>query len=127
MNSVAANDILGLLYMVCGHNTETDRGPILSTNVPGPNNPARMLDIMPSLQLIRHEWSAHGTCSGLSENAPISTWFAVLTIKCTFQSVSLLRRSTSSSAAMSSGANSRTQIQACAANLFQSIAGMENI
>jgi ribonuclease T2 len=26
----------------------------------------RMLPIMPSAQLIRHEWSAHGTCSGLS-------------------------------------------------------------
>ena len=43
--------------------------PEYCTNAPGPNNPARMLDIMPSLQLIRHEWSAHGTCSGLSENA----------------------------------------------------------
>ncbi len=25
-----------------------------------------MLDIMPSLSLIQHEWTTHGTCSGLS-------------------------------------------------------------
>ena len=32
---------------------------------PGPSNPNGMLDIMPDLHLIEHEWSAHGTCSGL--------------------------------------------------------------
>jgi ribonuclease T2 len=41
--------------------------PEYCANVPGPINPARMLDIMPSLQLIQHEWRAHGTCSGLSQ------------------------------------------------------------
>jgi ribonuclease T2 len=33
---------------------------------PGPSNPSQMLDIMPDLHLIQHEWSVHGTCSGLS-------------------------------------------------------------
>jgi ribonuclease T2 len=32
---------------------------------PGPGNPNQMLDIMPDPHLIQHEWSAHGTCSGL--------------------------------------------------------------
>ncbi|WP_266346758.1 ribonuclease T2 family protein [Kaistia dalseonensis] len=30
---------------------------------------ARMLDIMPSPSLIRHEWQQHGTCTGLSQPA----------------------------------------------------------
>lgn len=29
-------------------------------------NPSRMLDIMPSSQLIFHEWQRHGSCSGLT-------------------------------------------------------------
>jgi ribonuclease T2 len=32
---------------------------------PGPSNPNQMLDIMPDPHLVQHEWSAHGTCSGL--------------------------------------------------------------
>jgi ribonuclease T2 len=39
--------------------------PELCTNAPGPSDPSRILDIMPSLQLIEHEWRTHGTCSGL--------------------------------------------------------------
>ena len=35
------------------------------SNVP-PNIISQMLSIMPSPSLIRHEWRAHGTCSGLS-------------------------------------------------------------
>jgi len=31
-----------------------------------PSNPQQMLDIMPDLRLIEHEWEAHGTCSGLA-------------------------------------------------------------
>jgi ribonuclease T2 len=33
---------------------------------PGPTNPSNMLDIMPDPHLIQHEWTTHGTCSGLS-------------------------------------------------------------
>jgi ribonuclease T2 len=32
---------------------------------PGPSNPNQMLDIMPDLHLIQHEWQTHGTCTGL--------------------------------------------------------------
>lgn len=32
----------------------------------GLSNPDSMLDIMPDPRLIRHEWTTHGTCSGLS-------------------------------------------------------------
>ena len=33
----------------------------------------RMLDIMPSRGLIRHQWKKHGTCSGLSQDAYFET------------------------------------------------------
>jgi len=33
---------------------------------PGLSNPSQMLDIMPDLHLIQHEWAVHGTCSGLA-------------------------------------------------------------
>jgi ribonuclease T2 len=32
---------------------------------PGLSNPASMTDIMPDASLVEHEWSLHGTCSGL--------------------------------------------------------------
>jgi ribonuclease T2 len=32
----------------------------------GLSNPSGMLDIMPDETLIQHEWTTHGTCSGLS-------------------------------------------------------------
>ncbi|MDP9158616.1 MAG: ribonuclease T2 [Acidobacteriota bacterium] len=32
----------------------------------GLSNPSAMLDIMPDVKLIQHEWTTHGTCSGLS-------------------------------------------------------------
>jgi ribonuclease T2 len=41
-------------------------GPENCSNAPGLANPATMLDIMPDLGLIQHEWTTHGTCSGLS-------------------------------------------------------------
>ena len=31
-----------------------------------PDNPAALRNVMPDAGLIRHEWSTHGTCSGLS-------------------------------------------------------------
>lgn len=43
-------------------------GPRYCSQAPGLSNPTSMLDIMPDLQLIEHEWRDHGTCSGLSAN-----------------------------------------------------------
>jgi ribonuclease T2 len=45
---------------------KTGSGPEHCGNQPGLSNPSSMLDIMPDLGLIRHEWTTHGTCSGLS-------------------------------------------------------------
>lgn len=44
------------------------RGPEDCGNQPGLSNPGSMLDIMPSVSLVQHEWITHGTCSGLSAN-----------------------------------------------------------
>ena len=41
-------------------------GPQNCSQAPGLSDPSKMLDIMPSLRLIGHEWTTHGTCSGLS-------------------------------------------------------------
>jgi ribonuclease T2 len=35
------------------------------STAPGLSNPAEMADIMPDTGLVAHEWSTHGTCSGL--------------------------------------------------------------
>jgi len=43
----------------------TGSGPQHCGTQPGLSNPASMLDIMPDLGLIQHEWTTHGTCSGL--------------------------------------------------------------
>jgi ribonuclease T2 len=40
-----------------------------STASVSPSLVARMLDLMPSEKLIRHEWQKHGTCSGLTAEA----------------------------------------------------------
>lgn len=32
---------------------------------PGLSNPASMTDILPDISLVEHEWTTHGTCSGL--------------------------------------------------------------
>ena len=36
------------------------------SNAPGPADPSQYADIYPDPGLLRHEWSTHGTCSGLS-------------------------------------------------------------
>jgi ribonuclease T2 len=43
-------------------------GPEYCSHAPGPDPAlaAGMLDIMPDLHLVEHEWQAHGTCSGLN-------------------------------------------------------------
>ena len=43
-------------------------GPENCGQQPGLADPSSMLDIMPSLHLVEHEWTTHGTCSGLDAN-----------------------------------------------------------
>lgn len=45
-------------------------GPEYCSHAPGPDpgEAGSMLDIMPDLHLIEHEWQTHGTCSGLNAN-----------------------------------------------------------
>lgn len=40
---------------------------------PGPANPSQYLDITPSLTLLQHEWSKHGTCTTLAPDDFFST------------------------------------------------------
>ena len=42
------------------------------SNARGPSNPTSYLDIMPDLGLIQHEWTTHGTCSGLDADSYFS-------------------------------------------------------
>ncbi len=47
----------------------TDGYPENCSSAPGPSNPDSMTDIMPDAGLVRHEWSTHGTCSGLDADS----------------------------------------------------------
>lgn len=47
----------------------TDGYPEHCSNAPGPSDPSKYLDFMPTIWLLRHEWTTHGTCSGLSADA----------------------------------------------------------
>lgn len=42
------------------------RGPENCGTQPGPSDPNSLLDIFPTVSLIAHEWTTHGTCSGLT-------------------------------------------------------------
>ena len=42
-----------------------DGYPENCSTAPGLSNPAEMADLMPDAGLVTHEWSTHGTCSGL--------------------------------------------------------------
>jgi len=42
------------------------------SNAPGPANPQQHLDLMPTVSLVNHEWTTHGTCSGLEADAYFS-------------------------------------------------------
>ncbi|MGH9587172.1 MAG: ribonuclease T2 family protein [Acidobacteriaceae bacterium] len=39
------------------------------SDAPGPRDPAQYSDLYPDPGLLRHEWRAHGTCSGLTPDA----------------------------------------------------------
>jgi ribonuclease T2 len=39
------------------------------SSAPGLADPSRMTDIMPDVKLVEHEWTTHGTCSGLDAEA----------------------------------------------------------
>jgi ribonuclease T2 len=43
-----------------------DGYPEHCSTAPGLSNPSEMADIMPDAGLVAHEWSTHGTCSGLN-------------------------------------------------------------
>jgi ribonuclease T2 len=47
----------------------TDGYPEHCSNAPGPADASKYLDFMPTTWLLRHEWTTHGTCSGLSADA----------------------------------------------------------
>jgi ribonuclease T2 len=57
-------------FVVHGLWPQYERGFPESCDAPSPVTPAnsqRMLPLMPSRQLIQHEWQTHGTCSGLDQ------------------------------------------------------------
>jgi len=39
------------------------------SDAPGPSDPAQYSDIYPDQRLLEHEWTTHGTCSGLAPDA----------------------------------------------------------
>ena len=43
--------------------------PESCSNAPGPSDPGAYQDIYPDQGLLEHEWTTHGTCSGLSPDA----------------------------------------------------------
>ena len=47
----------------------TNGFPEHCSNTPGPSNPGSMTDIMPDTGLVAHEWTTHGTCSGLDADS----------------------------------------------------------
>jgi ribonuclease T2 len=46
--------------------------PVFCSERPGPEHPEKNLDITPDLELLKHEWAKHGTCTTLSPD----TFFA---------------------------------------------------
>jgi ribonuclease T2 len=42
------------------------------SNAPGPSDPQAFRDILPDMHLLEHEWTTHGTCSGLGPDAYFS-------------------------------------------------------
>jgi ribonuclease T2 len=46
-----------------------DGYPENCSTAPGLSDPSKMADIMPDTGLVAHEWTTHGTCSGLDADA----------------------------------------------------------
>ena len=46
-----------------------DGYPENCSNAPGLSDPSGMTDIMPDQSLVAHEWTTHGTCSGLNADS----------------------------------------------------------
>lgn len=46
-----------------------DGYPENCSTAPGPSDASQMTDIMPDESLVAHEWTTHGTCSGLDADA----------------------------------------------------------
>ncbi len=46
--------------------SNSGNNPHNCSSAPGPANPSQYSDIYPDPGLLQHEWSTHGTCSGLS-------------------------------------------------------------
>ena len=59
----ASRDIMASWYT--GSGRSMDGYPENCSNAPGLANPGEMTDIMPDAGLGAHEWSTHGTCSGM--------------------------------------------------------------
>lgn len=77
-------------FVVHGLWPENNNGtyPENCSTAPGPTNPSQYLDVLPTLALIQHEWTTHGTCSGLAANAyfnTIRTAFKSVRIPANFQ------------------------------------------
>jgi ribonuclease T2 len=66
-NSPECSEHLGLIvHGLWPQYNGAGAGPEHCGNQPGPQNPAGLLDILPTVSLVEHEWTTHGTCSGLT-------------------------------------------------------------
>jgi ribonuclease T2 len=65
--------VLHGLWPQYARSTNGSMWPQYCSSEPGLRDPKTILDIMPSPNLIRHEWTRHGTCSGLDAEGYFST------------------------------------------------------
>jgi ribonuclease T2 len=62
-------------FVVHGLWPENNNGtyPEDCSKAPGPADPSADTDILPTVALIKHEWTTHGTCSGMAADAYFNT------------------------------------------------------